>query len=192
MEIDKINNFWLFFKTVASEILNNPEDLELINRLDDEVSKLGEISWEYGPANDGFYFCLSPNFRFDLIPYTEFAISLSPSLPSWEFVSGKPKKLDSIEEFSLVDEDGTENIINTKNWCAVVYKFKDATYDIDFILDGNLDEKVGYLALDTAMSNLLGEINYMKKVNDVKIVNEFDSNTNKKGVNFAKLAEIII
>jgi hypothetical protein len=191
MEINKINNFWLFFKTVASEILNNPENLKLITRIDNEVSKLGEISWEYGPTTDGFYFCLSPNFRFDLIPYTEFAISLAPSLPNWKFVSGKPQKLNCIEEFVFINDDGKENILSTKNWYAVLYKFKDGTYDIDFILDTNFDEKTSYLALDTAMTNLLGEINYMKKVETVKIVKEFDSNTNKKGVRFTQLAEII-
>ena len=150
----KIEFFWDFFKTIAPEIINNPEDLKLITRLDEEVNKLGEVSWEYGPnQDDGFYFSLSPNFRFDLIPYTDFIISLSPVIPEWKFISGKPQKLENIEEFTFVNDDGSETLVNTKNWHAVAYKFKDDTYDIDFILDTNLDTETSYLALNTAMSN---------------------------------------
>jgi hypothetical protein len=194
MEIKGINKFWQFFETIAPQILDNPEDLELINSLDKEVDKLGKISWEYGALNDDcdLYFCLSPNFKFDLIPFVEFAISLSPHLPNWEFISGKPQKLKCVEEFTFINDDETESIISTKNWYAVAYQFKDDTYDIDFVLDTSLDEETSYLALDTAMINLLGEINYMRKVNAVKIVNEFEPNTNKKGIHFTKLAEIIV
>jgi hypothetical protein len=161
--------------------------------LDEEVYKLGEVDWEYGPNGDnGFYFSLSPNLRFDLIAFTDFAVSLSPNIPKWKFVSGKPQKPGLIEEFSFINNDGTKTIVNTKNWYAVVYEFKDNTYDIDFILSTNLDMQTSYLALDIAMVNLLGEINYMRKVENVKIVKEFDSATNGKGVQFAQLEKIII
>lgn len=192
METHEIEKFWMFFKTIASEILDDPENAELIARLDAEVDGLGEFSWEYGPTDDGLYFCLSPNFRFDLIPDTEFAISLAPTIPNWKFVSGKPQKLEAVQTFTFLNEDGTETLVNTENWYAILYKFKDNTFDIDFMLDTHLDKKLSYLALHTAMVNLLGEINYMRKVNEVKIVEKFDSNTNQKGIRFVHLAEIII
>lgn len=191
-ELYKISAFWLFFEAIAAEISNNPEDIELIARIDQEVSKLGEISWEYGSdGDDDFYFSLSPNFRFELIAYTDFIVSLSPNISRWRFISGKPQKLELIEEFAFINEDGTEIPINTKNWYVISYKFEDGTYDIDVILDTNLDIETNCLALKTAMINLLGEINYLRIVNEVKIVEKFDSNVRGKGIPFKHLVKVL-
>ena len=191
MNDNKINRFWVFFEEIASEILAKTEDEKIIATIDDEVSKLGNITWEYGPLENDYYFCLSPNFKFDLIPYTDYAISLSPNLNGWRFLSGKPQKLDATDEICFLETDGSEISVSTKNWRAVTYKFKDGTYDIDFLIDMNSDEDTKYLALNLAMVNLLGEINYLRKVENIKIVERFDSNTNQKGIKFSDLIDVI-
>ena len=185
----KIKSFWAFFKSISNEVFLNPIDKKLISQLDKEVYKLGKVGWEYGPWNEGFYFCLSPNLKLELLEYVDECIALAPNIPNWSFLVGKPKKEEKVDEFVFMND--TKSIINTTKWRVVVYKFKDGTFDIDIITDLPYEEKTNYLAVDIAITNLLGELNYMKKVSNVSIVKEFDSNTNKEGFHFRFLSEII-
>lgn len=189
--INNINQFWVFFEEISKRLLIDPENFELIEMLEGKVNQLLGLGWEYGPSNNGLYFCLSPNNDYNLIDYTRFAISLAPDLLDWKFVVGKPQKVEEIDEFILYNDDGTETRVITTAWRAVVYKFKDGTYDIDILIDESLDVESKDIALDIALTNMLGEIHCMEKINKVAVVEQFDDDTDKRGFEFRYLPAVL-
>lgn len=186
-----IDNFWTFFEVIADQLTKEPENLELISILDDKVVQTLGLDWEIGPTDEGLYFCLSPKLDDELIDKVKLTISRAPSISNWDFIVGKPKKLELIEEFVILDDDESEINISTRGWRVIVYKYKDSTCDIDVLMDNALNKDLQYIALDIALTNMLGELNYMQKIGKAAVVEEFDNETNKIGIEFIHLNNVL-
>ena len=72
--------FWRWFAAKAPSIASNPENGDLINDLDQQVSLTWpQLAWEIGPDPSGdWYFALSPNLSRDLVKQAKEAIQAAP------------------------------------------------------------------------------------------------------------------
>lgn len=84
----------------------------------------------------------------------------------------------------MCNELGASITVYTSSWQYVLYKFEDASFDMDIKsdkIDGNLD--TCYLAVDIAITSILGEEKYMDLVKNVKLVLEFEADqVNRSGL----------
>jgi hypothetical protein len=189
----KAKAFWNATVPLLKQVLVEPESDELIKQIDKVVSDFGDYDWEYGPSKKTqFYFCLSPNFREELIDEIDKIISLAPTLNGWEYISCKPRK-EELPKWNMLNENDEEITIDARSWKCVVYKFPDQTIDIDIKIEGikgNLDTQ--RMAVDIQLTNLLGERNYIKIVKGVNIVSEFSEKDKGRAIPVNELYEVII
>jgi hypothetical protein len=172
--IIETGEFWKQIAPLLIEALNDPEGIELTNKIDSVVKDFSGYDWEYGPSKvEEFYFSLSPGSQVKNFEEIDEVISLAPRLRGWEFISGKPRK-EELLNFLMLNENNEEISIETQNWECVVYRFPDQTVDLDVKLDGiNGNTDTQYYALDIHLTNLLGERNYLRVVKNFNIVSEF-------------------
>jgi hypothetical protein len=188
----RVADFWERLIELLNSIKSDPENNELINRIDKFISDTTEYDWEYGPSSKTeFYFCLSPNLREDLIEEVERIISLAPKIDGWEFIAGKPRK-DEIVPWLMLDDNNLEIMVDPSNWRFILYKFKDNTFDIDVKLNdlnGSLDFQ--YMAINILLTNALGEKEFMKWIKGINIVTEFAGGPESKTIPIKDIYRVI-
>ncbi len=174
-DANKINEFWDWFKTVSDNLLDYKNNQTLIYQLDDRVNRLGDISWEIGPWENGLqFFALSPNLDIDKLTFTQQAIALAPVCKGWHFLPAKPVK-EWTGIVQLKNERGIKITIDTSLWQYVLYQFDDGTFAIDIKtseIDGN--REIQQDAVTIALTGYLGEENFMGLINDIQIVDDFE------------------
>jgi hypothetical protein len=172
---DAIQEFWIWFESIASDLLAYPTNKNLIKKIDEHVYRLGRYDWEVGPWNDGlYYFAISPNLDIEKATTARRIIEMAPICKGWHFLSSKPPKAWT-GIWKMTNETGDEILIDSNDWKYVLYRFNDDTFDIDIVIDsikGNLDTQ--YLAADIALTGYLGEENFMRLIKNIQIVNEFE------------------
>ncbi|GAA0894541.1 hypothetical protein GCM10009122_42220 [Fulvivirga kasyanovii] len=192
MELTDINLFWADFTAIEGELRADPENKDLIDKIDLMVKKLGSYDWEYGPFEDHFYFCISPHFDKELIPSIEEIMNYAPSSNYWEFMVGKPRKKELLSRFVIYDSDNREVVVDTDGWECIIYRFEDGTYDLDVKMNIKLEsEDMKYLALDIHLTNILGEKVYLSIIEGIDIVDEFDDEVKNRAVRFNEIAKYI-
>lgn len=189
----EIQTFWEEFKAISTDLIRSPNDKNLIKEINASIMKLGNLDWEYGPFNDKnrFYFCLSPNFNAKNIPVIEQIITAAPKIERWKFLAYKPKK-EWVGRWKMEGNNDRILTIDSTNWKAVAYKFPDNTYDIDVKLDSWNYEEDASIAVDILLVNVLGEEKYMRLVENVRIVDEFEGDSKDKGIYFRYLDKVIV
>jgi len=184
----KVVEFWKWFKSIANELISNPNNSDLLNKLDEFVLSIGPFDWEIGPMDKSLKFlAISPNLNEDFLSITRQIISLAPECEGWIFLPAKPAK--GLQEvFKMYNESGKLITVDTSQWQYVLYKFDDGTFDMDIKgceIEGNLD--YSYLAVDIGLTNLLGEEKYMKLIKNIKIVKKFQDTDKNKATPFKYL-----
>jgi len=180
-DANKINKFWDWFKTISDALLDHNNNQTLIYQLDDRVNRLGAVSWEIGPwENGGQFFALSPNLDIDMLTFTQQAIDLAPVCKGWHFLPSKPvKEWKGIVQ--LKNERGIKITIDTSVWQYILYVFDDGTFAIDIKtseIDGN--RGIQQEVIDIALTGYLGEENFMWLINDIQIVDDFEEDVKSK------------
>lgn len=186
-----IKTFWNHLIPLLREIKINPENNELIHQVDKFISDETEFDWEYGPSSKAeFYFSLSPNLREELIDDVERVIALAPTVDGWEFIAGKPRK--EIVPWIMLSEHNEEIEVDPSSWRFILYKFKDGTFDMDVKLNGlkgGLDFQ--YMAVNILLTNALGEMEFMKLIKNVNIVEEFTGGSDAKSIPMIEIYKVI-
>jgi hypothetical protein len=178
---DKITEFWNWFTSISTELLNHNTNQRLINQLDDHVKELGPVDWEIGPwADDLQFLAISPNLKIDILPFTQQIIALAPHCPGWHFLPSKPPKEWS-GSWYMKNELGMRIKVNTDAWQYILYQFDDNTFAIDIKtteIDGN--QETQNLAVDIALTGCLGEEYFRLMISDVQIIDEFEEAVKSK------------
>jgi hypothetical protein len=178
---DNVQKFWVWFESIASHLLENPTSPHLVNKLDENVHKLGGYDWEIGPWNDGLnYFAISPNLDIQKVAGAKQVIEIAPTCEGWHFLSSKPPKA-WMGIWKMTNETGNEIIVDSNDWKYILYKFDDDTFDIDILINnikGNVDTQ--YFAADIALTGYLGEENFMKLIKNVLVVDKFETSNGGK------------
>jgi hypothetical protein len=172
---ENVISFWTWFKSISNDLLLNPKNSKLLKDMDTQVAKLGTYDWEIGPSNESkYYFALSPNLDPNLLRDTYQLINIAPNCKGWSFLAAKPEKKGWNGIFKMHNERGQLITINITEWEYILIEFDDATFDLEIkIPELECNEAYSYLAIDIALTNLLGEENYIKLIKNVLIVLDF-------------------
>lgn len=172
---DVINSFWDRIISILRSIDHTEPNIRKIREIDDEVSRLDDISWEYGPYDDNiFYFALSPDFDENKIDRVRTIINLAPKVPNWIFMAGKPAKKNCSSKVSIVSNT-YEQIFDTSEWRCILYKFQDKTFEMDIYIPqqtGSIEDI--HTILDIQLSNLIGELFFLEKIKNIQLITEGD------------------
>jgi hypothetical protein len=170
-----IMDFWHWFESVSSDLLNYADDRRLIDELDVRVAQLGPFDWEIGPWDTEIYFAISPNLDPEKLVSTQKIVSLAPTLAQWHFLPSKPAKDDWEGIFNMKNQRGDDILVDSSTWKYTLYKFEDKTFDADILIsgvDGDIDTR--NLAVDIAMTGYLGEAYFLQTIQNVKVVDGFE------------------
>ncbi|MDN3579658.1 hypothetical protein [Mucilaginibacter flavus] len=172
--IDKINSFWIWFQSVADDLLKHPTNENLISLLNARITELGVSAWEIGPwENNDYFLVISPGLDINQLPLTQQIIDLAPICNGWHFLAFKPVK-DWKGIWDMKNEWDKTIRVNSTNWEYILYLFDDGTFDIDIKIDGvDGNENTRYAAVHFALAGYLGEEVVMQLILNVKIVDSF-------------------
>jgi hypothetical protein len=168
----KVAGMWNWFTSISNKLFLNPTDPDLIHTLDGYISGLGPFDWEIGPYDkSALYLAISPNLKEGLLKETKAIIGLSPACEGWSFLFSKPAK-EWIGTWEMLNEAGETIVVNADRWAYVLYQFEDNTFDMDVKIDSvKGDFNTCQLAVDIALTNVLGEEMYMDAIKNVSIEN---------------------
>lgn len=177
IESNKILSFWQWFESVSETLFKNIEAFEIISELDKKVKMLGPFDWEIGPVDDNLlYLAISPKLSEEFLKVTKEIVSHAPAIKGWWTLYAKPKK-EYIPVFNMVNEKGKNISVDISNWEYVLFLFEDGAFDIELrisSINGNLETK--NLAVDVALTSLMGEERFMSLIKNIRIVDNFGEN----------------
>jgi hypothetical protein len=175
----RINEFWIWFRSVAAALATDIQNHALLEELDGRVKRLdSSLSWEVGPgANEPWQLVISPNLDRDLLPKAQEIISRAPVIPNWEFYSARrPKDWD----YKLLMErsDGRDPVqLDTSGWGFVLLQYPDGAQEI--LLQGDniaqLDDDERWQAAAITLESILGEDVLLDKINEFELMDELES-----------------
>ena len=175
-----IISFWIWFESVSRALSQNVDDPDILSELDQKVNALGPFDWEIGPVEKSLlYLAISPNLNDELLRVTAEIVGYAPLCEGWLFLNAKPRK-EYVPIFKLINENQKKILIDISSWSYVLFHFEDRTFDIDIkinSIDGSWETQK--LAIDIALTNLLGEEKFITCIKNINIVNEFGENENK-------------
>ena len=193
IDYEKVVAFWQWFKSVSNKLILDMKDADVLSTLDNYVATIGPFDWEIGPdTTSTFYLAISTNLNPDLVGGVRQIVDLAPVCRGWSFLSAKPPK-ESWEIIEMFNELNAFITVYTSSWEYVLYKFEDGTFDMDIKIDsvdGNVD--TCYLAVDIAITSILGEEKYMQLIRNVKIVPGFEADEKDKSSLFKYLSKHIL
>jgi hypothetical protein len=175
-----IRSFWRWFESISMALFENVNDPDILRELDQKIKVLGPFDWEIGSIEKNvLYLAISPNLNEDLLRETTEIVGYAPLCEGWLFLHVKPRK-EYLPTFTVFNEKQKRISIDIGSWSYVLFKFEDGTFDIDIkinSIDGNSETQK--LAIDIALTNLLGEERFINCIKNINIVNEFEENENK-------------
>jgi len=176
IDVNSLIKFWEWFQSISDDLMLNPTRPDLIYQIDNRVSDFNQLDWEIGPwGNDKYYFAISPNLDSSKLEFTREFVKYAPKCPGWFFLPSKPEKSDWKGIWKMVNEKGTEILVDSSHWRYILYKFEDETFDMDIVIDDiNGDDNTINLAVDIALTGYLGEEKFMTDIQNVKIVTSFE------------------
>ena len=179
-DIDRVVEFWDWFKSVSNDLILNPTRNDLTIQIDSNVSQLGHFDWEIGPYDaNSFYFAISPNLDPNKLNLTHQIIEHAPKCERWHFLSSKPpKEWQGI--WKMKNELGTEIWVNSSDWKYILYEFEDKTFDMDIMIDDiNGNDDTINMAIDIALTGFLGEERFMNLIKHINIISFAEESKNK-------------
>ena len=172
-------SFWAWFEGIASSLSESFEREKLLAELDARASRLGDVTWEIGPGSDGSdVFVVSPDGNKDLLERTRSIVESAPKIPGWELCFSRPPR-DWDLRFSIEGSSGEAISVDAREWCYVLYKFPDETFDI-VVEQSNLetaDEDARDRAATILLDGQIGEamrIELIRGIEAVVVLNDSD------------------
>jgi hypothetical protein len=175
LDLESVRNFWQWFSFNQNDFGQAFENVELLHDLDQQISKLGNFSWEIGPGeNKDNQLVISPNGDADLLTASTAIIALAPELDKWEFYYAKPPKHWNLV-FEFITEQNEEIVIDASKWTYVLLKYPDCTFEVIIRLPEykmlNEDERI--IAAEIFLDSVLGEETRIKLINRIEVVAKF-------------------
>lgn len=172
----KIQAFWQWFRSVASDFEKSLNDPVLLAKLDAQIAELGDFAWEIGPGQRTDYaLTISPGGDRELLSRTQEIVGIAPAIAAWEFFAAKPpKQWDPV--FSFENSDGREVHIDATKWRYVLLKYPDGMLEI-LIEAPNLQElreEDQLLAAEIVLDGFMGEQNRLELVDEIVVVPQID------------------
>lgn len=178
----KIESFWEWFSGMepqyraffTEEILVNQNFL--IESMNNRVLDFGKFKWEMGEGKEVKYFLtISPNGSPELLDISRQITHLAPSLFDWEFFPAKPAKIWDYT-FQIYDEFMRLCPVDASAWRFSMSKNRQGM--LDLILEAsniqNLDPDTIKAAGETAVINILGEADFIKRIGSTEIIPAFE------------------
>jgi hypothetical protein len=175
---EKIDEFWTWFCTIATQLGANIENSPALEELDARIRKLdSELSWEVGPGScEPWQLVISPNLDRDLRPRAQEIISHAPVIQGWEFHSARrPKEWD----YLLVMErsEGEPVRLDVSGWNFILLRYPDGRQEV--LLQGNslpgLNANERWQVAAITLESILGEELLLDKIHDFELVEQLES-----------------
>ncbi len=155
----RAKEFWCWFGAKAASIASNPENGDLINDLDQQVSLTWpQLAWEIGPDPSGdWYFALSPNLNRDFVSQAKEAIQAAPKVIGWKFYAARQRKAWD-GRFELETEEGIKRL-NSADWRFILLRHPDGEKELVLVTPsaGLLNPDDRWQAAAVVIEGLLGE-----------------------------------
>ncbi len=159
LDTRRIEEFWRWFSGIARDLSMEPENKDLLQKLDSKVRSLHPaIAWEIGPGErDTWQLVISPDLDPDLLPVTEAIISHAPTISGWEFHAARQPK-DWNNEFEM-ERNGGSVSIDARDWKYVLLRYPDG--NVEILLHGDnakhLSKEERWQAASIFLQGILGE-----------------------------------
>ena len=159
MSSKQVQEFWSWFSQIARDLSENPENENLLKKLDSKIRSLHPaISWEIGPGKHApWQLVISPDLDPDLLPVTEAIVSEAPPVPGWEFHPTRPPKQWE-NQFELM-RNGRRLSVDARDWTYVLLRYPDG--NVEILLHGDaakrLDKHERWQAASILLQGVLGE-----------------------------------
>jgi len=193
LNINAINNFWVWFSDNHKDFGANFENNELLSELDDRINELGEYVWEVGPGiKSANQLVISPGGDIDLLSDTKEIISYAPILSDWSFYYAKPPKQWELL-FNFEKEDGSITEIDARCWSYVLFKYDDGMVEVIIQtcdLNG-FSEEDKLTITEILIDGIIGEENRMLYICNIEVVKEFEEKYKMKSNNIKTLSQFI-
>jgi hypothetical protein len=168
----EIEEFWTWFDGIQKKVGDDIHNPEFLGHIDATVSDWG-LGWEVGPGSTKSYsLTISPNGDFSQVDIVQAIIKLAPAFDNWDVFAFKQPK----ENWHLLILDHSINLDCSK-WTYRLVSYPDNGFELevkaDNLLPYSIDTKE--LIADLIITNLLGEEVKMNSINDIIIVDDFDS-----------------
>lgn len=176
MNKSAINQFWTWFKENSEKIAKYDKEADIPKIIDHRVQDLGGFEWEIGPGTEKeFAFVLSPGRDFQKLTLTKLIVDLAPTLAKWEFYHARPPKR-SEPVVKLPVGSRNPKVFNGMNWKYVMIEYPDRKIDLVIKLPkSDIQHPNVYEAAEVIVESVIGEEYFIKIINEIELVEEFDS-----------------
>jgi hypothetical protein len=181
--------FWRWFESVAFALADDVEQRPILERLDEEVAKLGSFGWEVGPGVEADnMLVISPDGRPERLALTRRVVSMAPSIPRWEFHSAKPPR--PTMQFVMGDGFVPSNEIDARSWRYVLFKFPEGVFDIVIEQVGlnGVSDDVRYAAAGVVLDGVLGEASRLQLFREIEPVGKLTADMQTRASSIVSLA----
>lgn len=174
----QIHQFWYWFNQNQAQFKNiqNPERVREL--LDNQLLVFGKVSWGIDmPKKDEYVLTISPNGDEKLFYTIKRLVEFAPNLSDWDFRYCKPPELDWDFQFEAFNTFYILQKYDASEWSFVLIEEEDYRIRVEIKtpnLDSlDLEEKL--IAIDMAVTRLLGEELRIKEVHSVTLTHQFES-----------------
>lgn len=173
----QIQQFWYWFiqNQENFKIIKNPERIR--DLIDNQVLIFGKLSWDIGRLeNNKYAFTFSPNGDKKMFYITKKIVELAPNIPDWEFHYCKPPESDWDLQFDAYNTSYMLQKYDASEWSFVLIEEEDYHIRVDIKAADleSLDWEDKLIAIDMAVTKLLGEEVRIKEVHSVTLTHQFD------------------
>lgn len=197
--VDQIDGFWSWFEVnqavIEAVIHDNshPELERIIENLDQHILGMGKLKWQLDePIPNHFTFVISPNSNRDLFKITKQIIASCPAASQWQFFDSIPAtgKL----TVSLYNADMDICTVDTQSWEMILEPDEDGRDYVQILAENmdQLDEDTRLIAVDLALTNILGEALKINHLSGFDLVDELEINQHGRACTMEKLAEVLV
>ena len=180
----KVEGFWRWFASVASEIAADPTEARLVSAMDARVGELGPFAWEIGPGiREPWQFVVSPGGNPDLLTASRAVVSEAPAVPGWEFHASKQPRRWSLE-FSILDHEGVKRTLTARGWRYLLLQYGDGDFRLVMRAPELMVIPVSFrrMAVEICLDGLIGELPRLRLFQEIDVCSEFEEPSRGKGI----------
>ncbi|GGB26520.1 hypothetical protein [Puia dinghuensis] len=187
----EVRQFWEWFSKNCQNFGVDFSNAELLEKLDNWVTQLGDFSWEVGPgkAKDNAL-VISPNGDEDLLQDSKLIITSAKDCEGWEYYYAKPPKEKEWNLiFSLETSEGEIVEVDASQWEYTLLQYEDGMFEIIVKAPDlqQLDEADKQAAAEILLDGILGEEARMQTICAIDIVEKFEEPYRDKAGNIKYL-----
>lgn len=195
----QIEDFWNWFEvnqTVIEAVIrdnSHPALERIIENLDQHILGMGKLKWQLDePTPKGFTLVISPNSNRDLFKITKQIMAACPTSTQWQFFDSIPPTGELV--VSLYNADMDVCTVDTRSWEMILEPDEDGRDYVQILAENmdQLDEDTRLIAVDLALTNILGEALKINHLSGFNLVDELEINQHGKACTMETLAEVLV